>query len=273
MSNGSSESPPLFFRRYGDEGPLVFVLHGGPGAPGYMAPVARGIAAFARAVEPFQRRSGDQPLTVRTHILDLHHLISAICPTEPCIIVGHSWGAMLALACAAEFPESVSRLVLIGCGTFDPASRQRLKEIRAARMTPAVLERQARLLKRFPKPDERLRAMGSLNQRIDSVRLIPHRDETAAFDARGHEETWGDMLRLQAESIYPAAFATIRAPVLMIHGADDPHPGKMIRDNLAPHLPQLEYHELTQCGHYPWLEEFARGRFFLILQDWLALAP
>mgnify|MGYP001313214761 CR=1 FL=1 len=272
MSIDSPEIPPLHFRTYGEHGPLVFVLHGGPGAPGYMAPVARGIAAFARVVEPFQRRSGDESLTVRTHILDLRHLISATCSTEPAVIVGHSWGAMLALACAADFPECVSRLVLIGCGTFDPASRQRLKEIRAARMTPTVLERQARLFKRFPKPDERLRALGSLNQRIDSVRLIPHRDETAAFDARGHEETWGDMLRLQAENLYPAAFASIRAPVLMIHGADDPHPGKMIRDNLAPYLPQLEYHELTQCGHYPWLEEHAHDRFFSVLRSWLAKA-
>lgn len=269
MSNSSSDAPQLDYRTYGENGPRVFVLHGGPGAPGYMAPVARGIAAFARVVEPFQRRSGVQPLTVRTHILDIYNLITTMCSTEPCVIVGHSWGAMLALAYAVDHPASVSRLVLIGCGTFDPASRQRLTESRAERMTPALLERQARLLNRFPEPDDRLRAIGSLHQRIDSVRLIPHRDETVAFDARGHEETWGDMLRLQAENRYPAAFASIRAPVLMIHGEDDPHPGRMIHDNLAPHLPQLEYHELTRCGHYPWLEEFARDRFYFVLRNWL----
>lgn len=269
MSGRSSEPDLLYSRTYGENGPLVFVLHGGPGAPGYMAPLARGIAAFARVVEPFQRRCGDEPLTVRTHILDIYNLICSMCPTEPCVIIGHSWGAMLALAYAAEYPASISKLVLIGCGTFDSASRRRLTELRAARMTPAVFERQARLLKRFPKPDDRLRAMGSLHQRIDSVRLIPHRDETAAFDARGHEETWGDMLRLQAENVYPAAFASIRAPVLMIHGEDDPHPGPMIRDRLAPHLPNLEYRELARCGHYPWLERHAADEFLALLRNWL----
>jgi pimeloyl-ACP methyl ester carboxylesterase len=271
MSYGSSDATPLHFRNYGEHGPLAFVLHGGPGAPGYMAPVARGIASFARAIEPFQRRSGDEPLTVRTHILDLHHLMSTEADAAASVIIGHSWGAMLALAYAAEYPATVSRLALIGCGTFDPASRERLQEIRTERMTSAVLERQARLLKRFPKPDDRLRAMGSLNQRIDSVRLVPHRDETAAFDARGHEETWGDMLRLQAENLYPAAFASIRAPVLMIHGEDDPHPGPMIRDCLAPHLPNLEYRELARCGHYPWLELDAADEFQALLRNWLLI--
>ena len=34
----------LEVRRYGDEGPAVVLLHGGPGAPGHMAPVARGLS-------------------------------------------------------------------------------------------------------------------------------------------------------------------------------------------------------------------------------------
>jgi hypothetical protein len=30
----------------------------------------------------------------------------------------------------------------------------------------------------------------------------------------------------------------------MLHGADDPHPGAITRDDLRPFLPQLEYVEL-----------------------------
>jgi len=60
------------------------------------------------------------------------------------------------------------------------------------------------------------------------------------------------------------------APVLMLHGAVDPHPGQMIRANLEPHLPQLEYLEWQRCGHYPWLERAVRGEFFAVLHEWLA---
>ena len=38
-------------------------------------------------------------------------------------------------------------------------------------------------------------------------------------------------------------------PVLMLHGAQDPHPGDLVRDSLAPHLGSLEYVELERCGH------------------------
>lgn len=55
----------------------------------------------------------------------------------------------------------------------------------------------------------------------------------------------------------------------MIHGAADPHPGTMIRDNLVSLMPQLQYHELSRCGHYPWLERHAREEFLAVLRSWL----
>ena len=58
-------------------------------------------------------------------------------------------------------------------------------------------------------------------------------------------------------------------PVLMLHGAEDPHPGALIRDSLWPHLPHLEYHEWARCGHYPWLERCVRVEFFALLERWL----
>jgi hypothetical protein len=47
------------------------------------------------------------------------------------------------------------------------------------------------------------------------------------------------MLRLQEEGAYPTAFAAIDASVLMLHGAIDLHPGRMIRASLEPYLPQV----------------------------------
>ena len=58
-------------------------------------------------------------------------------------------------------------------------------------------------------------------------------------------------------------------PVALLHVADDPHPGKRIRDSLAEVLPQLEYHQWERCGHYPWMERAAREPFFSKLIQWL----
>jgi pimeloyl-ACP methyl ester carboxylesterase len=78
------------------------------------------------------------------------------------------------------------------------------------------------------------------------------------------------MLRLQQEGVYPEAFAVINAPVIMLHGAADPHPGRMIWASLEPYLPQLEYCEWERCGHYPWLEKAVRDEFFAVLREWLS---
>jgi len=259
-------------RTYGDDGPLVLLLHGGPGAPGYLAPLARRLSDSFRVVEPFQRASGSGPLTLARHAADLQALIEEHSTDGPPRVVGHSWGAMLALAHAAEHPGAVQSLALIGCGTFDRAARERMLAIRRERMSGDLAAREERLMKRYPSPDDRLKALGKLYQVVDSVALMPHSDESAAFDAAAHEESWADMIRLQDEGVYPAAFSAIRAPVLMLHGADDPHPGPLIRDSLTPHLPQLEYQEFERCGHYPWIEQAAHEAFYAELRAWLTRA-
>jgi pimeloyl-ACP methyl ester carboxylesterase len=117
--------------------------------------------------------------------------------------------------------------------------------------------------------DERLKANARTLSRIYSYDLIglPHDEDEV--DARGHEESWKDMLRLQESGFYPAAFSAIKVPVLMIHGTLDPHPGRLVFNSLRPSIPQLQYRELDRCGHYPWLEKAATDAFFSIVHDWL----
>jgi pimeloyl-ACP methyl ester carboxylesterase len=239
-----------------------------------MAPVARELADSFRVLEPWQRGSGGEPLTVARHIEDLRLLIEDACPTERPALVGHSWGAMLALSFAASHPRHARALVLVGCGTFDPESRRRTKETTEARMDSGFRHRLEKLQEKYPDPDRRLAARGALMMRLQSFDLIKRfgrrSEEEGPYDARAHQETWSDMLRLQEEGVYPAAFAAIDSPVLMLHGSYDPHPGGMIRAGLAPYIPRLEYKEWDRCGHYPWLEKAARREFFLCLKEWLA---
>src|SRR5690349_16643701 len=120
---------PIEVRRWGGErggregGQSVVVLHGGPGAPGSAAGLARALAPFFHVLEPLQRRAGSVPLTVARHVEDL----AAVAP-EPATLVGWSWGAMLGLSFAARYPSRVSRLVLVCCGTYDVASRALLRQ-------------------------------------------------------------------------------------------------------------------------------------------------
>ena len=173
---------------------------------------------------------------------------------------------MLALAYAAE--QASGPLALLGCGTFDPAARARMVELREGKTDEALRARLSEL-DAIEDPDARLSAKAEAILPRDSYELLTRDQELVGCDARSNRESWSDMTRLQAEGVYPAAFARIEVPVLMLHGDHDPHPGRLIRDSLTPHLPQLEYVEFERCGHYLWLERHAREPLFARLRAWL----
>ena len=136
-------------RQHGNAGPVVIVVHGGPAAPGSAAPLARGLAGRFRVLEPWQRGSGAEPLTVARHVADLHEVVTGCGAARPAL-AGHSWGAMLVLAYAVAHPESAGRLALIGCGTFDKAARARLHATLDERTTPELRRRLERLPQECP---------------------------------------------------------------------------------------------------------------------------
>jgi pimeloyl-ACP methyl ester carboxylesterase len=188
------------------------------------------------------------------------------------MIVGHSWGAMLALAYAASYPNEVRGIVLVGCGTFDQASRDKMNETINKRLDDESRRLLADLSGKYPDWGDRIKAKYDLIGRVHDFDVdqppIEARD-IEPFDIKAHNETWNDMLRLQGNGTYPQAFDVIRVPVLMLHGCYDPHPGRMIYESLKPHIRQLQYVELDRCGHEPWRERHARGLFFRIMIDWM----
>ncbi len=259
----------LVVREYGTGSESVIVLHGGPAAAGDLAPLARALGERWRVLEPFQRASGDRPLTVARHVKDLDDLIGERCHGRRPVLVGHSWGAMLALAYGAAHPTTPMSLALIGCGTFSSTTRAVFEARMEARLTSADRAGLAHIEQTETCADRRLAAVGRLMTRVYAHDLDEDTEGVAIVDARAHDETWADMVRLQDDGVYPAAFAVITVPVLMLHGEVDPHPGRVIYEELRTCLPQLEYRELPNCGHSPWRERQARRTFFEALEGWI----
>ncbi len=238
----------------------MIVVHGGPGACGSMAPVARALADSFRVLEPFQ--SGVSA-TVADHVADLHEVVQSYAQDTVPALVGHSWGAMLALAYAAAHPASAGPTVLVCSGTFDLAAREQFGiNLSERKKDEGARQRFERALK-IADPNARFRELGKQTLELYSYDLATTDQEIDESEPGASAETWDDMVRLQIEGVYPAAFAAIKSPVLMLHGTVDPHPGQMIRASLKPYIPQLEYREWERCGHYPWLEKATRDEFFL----------
>src|SRR5262245_39259328 len=126
---------PLYWAAWGTEGaPRLLVLHGGPGAHhDYLLPQMLRIAdRCERQLLFYDQRGGGRsktgdrtPITWRTHVADLAHVIAELMPPGAPTIIGYSWGGLLALlytmeAAAGRVRPLPARLVLI-----DPAPATR----------------------------------------------------------------------------------------------------------------------------------------------------
>jgi pimeloyl-ACP methyl ester carboxylesterase len=179
---------------------------------------------------------------------------------------------MLALCYAAAHPDKAGPIVLVGCGTFDVASRARMKEILRERTDVGLQERLARVTASTNDAADLHMKKQKLTRDLsvyDRAEPWPEKQEYEPLDVRAHRETWDDMMRLQSDGTYPQAFTAITSDVLMVHGNYDPHPGPMIHASLRPFIRRLDYRELDRCGHSPWLERLARDEFFSTLKTWL----
>src|SRR5438477_4466880 len=94
-------------------GPTVLFLHGGPGTDHrYLRPLAEPLAEHFRCVMCDQRGSGcshlghleETTLHVDRFVADIEALRTALSQDRLCL-VGHSWGAELALLYAITYPE------------------------------------------------------------------------------------------------------------------------------------------------------------------------
>ncbi|HEU0237365.1 MAG TPA: alpha/beta hydrolase [Candidatus Limnocylindrales bacterium] len=101
----------------GDRGPTVVFLSG-IGGDDTLVPIAERISDDAVAC--FYHRPGDGdterpsgPRTAAGDAADLHELLAAAEIETPAVLVGHSYGGLIALIAAAEHPEETAGIVLV----------------------------------------------------------------------------------------------------------------------------------------------------------------
>src|SRR5215216_7213044 len=124
----NTTSVPLYWAIYGPSGATrLLVLHGGPGAHhDYLLPQMLSLADRHELVFYDQRGGGRSktdvrtPITWRAHVDDLDAVVDELA-LDPLVIVGYSWGGLLAMLFAVESAAGrtrhhPTRLVLI-----DPA--------------------------------------------------------------------------------------------------------------------------------------------------------
>jgi pimeloyl-ACP methyl ester carboxylesterase len=252
-------------RFYGQPPYTVAVVHGGPGAPGEMAPVARELAPLYGVLEPLQTKA-----TLEGQVLELRDVLAGSADL-PAALVGFSWGAWLSFIVAARYPEMVKKLVLVGSGPFEEKYAERIVPERLARLSEEERVEFWKIVAGLNGPaakdkDGLMARFGALVARADAYDPLPRQAELLEFNYEINLNVSADAERLRATGELLALGKQIRCPVVAIHGDHDPHPAGGVRGPLARVIKEFRFILLEKCGHEPWLERGARDRFYEILK-------
>ncbi len=249
-------------RKYGHAPFRVVVIHGGPGAPGEMAPVARELSSDTGVLEPLQTASD-----VEGQVQDLKGVIEKD-GTPPLTLLGFSWGAWLAYIFTAYYSSLVRKILLVGSGPFGGKYAAGIMATRLGRLDKHERREVLGLLDALDsgKLDEsRFARFGELMNKADAYDPLPG-DDGFPLDPVIYLSVWPEAVRLRESGQLLRLGEKIKCPVVAIHGDYDPHPAEGVREPLSHVIKDFRFILLRRCGHRPWLEREAKDAFYRIIK-------
>jgi pimeloyl-ACP methyl ester carboxylesterase len=206
-------------RRLPGRGPEVVCVHGAGATSLVWLDLLRTLSRSRRVVAPDLPGHGQSDPWRDAPSIELYRdavgTACALLGLSRVAIVGHSMGGLVALACAAAWPERVAGLILIGCGLAMPPSSDQQRAMARGQVVPLL---------------------GELGFSSATPAGARPQLRSLAFSA-GEEAARADLAALSgfdASAIVRAA----RAPTLLLHGADD----------LLVPLPAAQALQRTVCG-------------------------
>ncbi len=244
----------------------IAVIHGGPGAPGEMAPVARELCSMQGILEPLQSAR-----TIEGQIMELKDVLEQE-GSLPLMLIGWSWGAWLSFIFASQYPTFVKKIILIGSGPFEDKYTRNIMQTRLSRMSEKEKYEVLFLMRIMDDPtivnkDRSMRRFGKIISKADTFAPLPHKSEILECRYDLYHDIWEQASRLRSSGRLLRFGRKIRCPVIAIHGDHDPHPYEGVENPLSRILGDFRLILLEKCGHQPWIEKHAKDKFFDALKN------
>lgn len=84
-------------------------------------------------------------------------------------------------------------------------------------------------------------------------------------DSEMHNLIWSEVAKLRTDGKLLEVFQKINSKIYLIQGAYDPHPVDGVRIPLQEYSVPCEVYVLEKCGHSPFIEKYAKDKFYNIL--------
>ncbi|USQ83651.1 alpha/beta hydrolase [Streptomyces phaeoluteigriseus] len=258
----------LWTARAGEGEPLV-LCHGGPGLWDMFDDVGGELTDRASVFRWDQRGCGrsqrsDGPWTTERFVADLDAVRDRFGLTGMTLL-GHSWGAQLALSYALAHPERVSTLIYVsgtGIGPdadWHPAYREnflarlgehpervaRWRELTGRRLFTDEEARERAVLQWSVEFEDRERALEHAGRMADPWFGVAAECSKVLNEER--KRVWG------TPALYTAC-ESLDVPVVIVDGARDIRPRSAV-DSLERALPVVRRVTLPTAGHLPWAED------------------
>jgi proline iminopeptidase len=214
-------------------GPAVLLCHGGPGLWDYLAPVAGMMHDLATVYRYDQRgcgrSTGEPPWTMETALDDIEALRIAW-NVDQWIVIGHSFGASLALAYGLFYPRRVRGIGYVAGTGIDPAWHEAYHEERRRRFTVdefADLQLRKEQYRQAGGPERyalfheytmRLWASDLAHKQHASALLAGMLDCPWLPNEDANRELGHDAARLMEDPEMRERLREVRTPTLILHG-------------------------------------------------------
>src|SRR5574341_407209 len=208
------------------------VIHGGPGAAGEMAPVARELASGGGVLEPLQTAASlDGQMAELKTILEINGDL-------PVSLVGFSWGAWLSFIFAAHYPKIVKKLILIGSGPFEEEYTASIQAARLNRLNQADRTEIESLIEILDDPatenkNPALARLGAIFSTADAYDPILKESEVMDCQFEIFRDVWRGAAELRRSGKLLELGKQLQCPVVAIHGDYDPHPAEGVQKPLS----------------------------------------
>lgn len=247
-------------------GKPILLLSGGPGfSLDYMVPIADLLSNSFQCILLDQRGTGKSIVPIYdTNYINISSTLEDIeflrehLGYKQWIVLGHSYGGLLASKYASDYPKSISMMILAGTAGFNTSLWDYFGDNIWSRLLPSDKELAeywndslivANDFKRSRFEYQKAIMPAYFYDRKNSL-LFTQNMKPDDWNIDVWKFMWRDMIKIDLSEVS----RRFNKPVVVVHGRQDPV-GELIPLVVSQTYPDSKLVFLEQCGHLPWLEQ------------------